>query len=125
MPLSREPGTARREQQLRSRRCLADVDAKRSNRRGQPIERVARRGQQLLGGPRVAEIVCAFAEESVPAAAHVQPRAHPITLFGRRRDLDRGVERQLRDARERVGDHVALELQLPRIGDVGVQTAAA
>ena len=105
---------------------LADrLQACRSDRRAQPVERVAGREQELTRHPRVAHVVGAFTKEPEARAAHVQPRAHPIPVFRGRGDADGRRKLQPADAPERVGDDLALDLELPGICDVAVDAAAA
>src|SRR5262245_46435449 len=101
------------------------VQAERPDRGAQPIERVARLRQQLPRRTNVADVVRSFAEEAKPMTARVQPGAHAVALFGRRRDVDGRRQRDAADTRERVGDDLRLELKLARIVDVAEQIAAA
>ena len=101
------------------------LQAQRLHRRHEPIDRVQRRRQQLTRLPRVADLVRALAKEPHEAAPHVQPRAHSIAFFGRRHDADGSRQLEMTDPGERVGNHLRLQLELARIGDVRVQAAAA
>ena len=89
------------------------------------LERVAGRRQQLTRLPRVAQVVGAFAEEAEPIAANVESCAHAVPVLGRCHDPHRRRQLEPADARERVGDHLTLDLELTGIRDVTEQAAAA
>ena len=55
----------------------------------------------------------------------VQPRAHSVAFGTRRRDGDRRGQRDPADSRQRVGDHLPLDLELARIGNVRIQATTA
>ena len=101
------------------------VEPERSHRRHQPIERVGGRRQQLPGRARVAHLVAVLAEEPEPVAAQVEAGAHPVALLGRTGHGQRRRQLEAADAPERVGDHLRLERELARVGDVAVEAAAA
>ena len=79
---------------------------------------------QLAGRGGIAQVVGAFAEEADAIAAHVQARPHPVVAIRRGRDARR-LDRKPAQPRERVADDLALEIDLPVVADVGVQTPAA
>src|SRR5205823_5017315 len=58
-------------------------------------------------------------------AADVQPRAHAVPLFGRSGHAQGVRELEASDARERVGDDRALDVELTWIGNVRVDAPAA
>ena len=66
-----------------------EVRANRPQRCRRPIEHVTGFRQELPGRARVADLVGPFAKESDPAAAHVQPRTHPVAVGRRGRDRHR------------------------------------
>ena len=66
-----------------------------------------------------------FSEETDLRPAHVQPRAHPVAMFGRCGDGHLRGKLEASDARERVGDDERFQLELTRICDVRVEAAAA
>src|ERR1051325_5457814 len=70
-------------------------------------------------------VVAPLANESDAAAAHVQPRTHPVALLRRPRDRWCRVQRKAADARERVADDLGLQLELPLVKDVREHVAAA
>ena len=101
------------------------VRADRADRRHHSLERVQRRRQQLTGDARIAEVVGPFAKEPDTGSANVKTRPHPVAVLRRSRHGRRRRQLDASDPPERVGDHLALERQLPRIRDVAVEAAAA
>ena len=79
---------------------------------------------QLAGRGGIAQVVCAFAEETDAIAAHVEARPHPVVTIRRRRDARR-FDRKPSQPCERIANDLALEIELPVVGDVAVQTPAA
>src|SRR5688572_5561405 len=67
----------------------------------------------------------AFAIEAETAMLRMQPGAHPVARLRRADDLRDARERHPSDPSERVLNDLSLEVQLSRIGDVGVDVAAA
>ena len=55
----------------------------------------------------------------------MQARAHPVAFLRRRRDGDGRRQSEPADAAERVGNHLRLDRELTRVGDVRVERAAA
>ena len=101
------------------------IGAERSQRRGQPIDDVAARRQQLARCARIADVVRPLAEEADAVPADVQPRAHPVALFRRCRHDDRRRQIDATDPPECIRNHVGLERELPRIRDVRIERAPA
>ena len=86
---------------------------------------VASRGQQLPRRARIAQLPAAFAEESDLSLLHVQARAHAVAVAGRARHGNRRRQGDPADARQAVGDDVALDGELAGVVDVRVEIAAA
>ncbi len=89
------------------------------------LEHRAGPGQQLSRAHRIAEVMGSLPEEADVVPAHVKARPHAVTSLGGRRHHDGLLPRDPSDSRQRVDDHFALEEQLPRIGDMGVDVPAA
>src|SRR5262245_38009513 len=84
-----------------------------------------RRGQQLTGRGRVADLVTALEIETDPSSGRVEPGTHPVSVFGRTGDGWRRGKRKPADAPERVLDDLAFERELPRILDMREHVSAA
>ena len=103
------------------------VGADRSDRRHQPLERVERRRQQLTRCRAASHRSCVPSRKNPSArAAHVQPRAHPVALLRRCRRRPPAPAASSRPMRANASAITwLLIVELPRIGDVRVEAAAA
>ena len=73
----------------------------------------------------ITERVRALAIEAGASAVDVEPRPHAIAAFRRRRDRNRGVDRDASEAEKGVPHDVGFERELARIGDVRIHAPAA
>jgi hypothetical protein len=86
--------------------------------------RLDRTRLQLPARRRIAEVVARFAIEAHTLSTDVEPGAHSVATFRRGGDLHRSRQHHTGNARERVGDDVGLEHELPLVGDVGKRVSA-
>ena len=101
------------------------IDLERLECGGDAVNRVGGRRQQLPRRAGVADLVGPLAKEAHSPRANVQPRPHPIPVVTRGGNRNGTGQHDPADARERIGDDLRLDLELPGIRDMRVEAAPA